>query len=83
MNQLKILTYHLSQLSCAVQYSISVRYQDILFCLLSDGVSFKNIEFIFSYSLPVSKWCSDGNDCQRYSNRHCTSSDSGVVIEQL
>jgi hypothetical protein len=80
INHFTILTVPVSQIILEVKYSISVRYRDTLFCHFSASASYKNIEVIFSYHLPVSKSCPDGNECQRYSNCHCTSSDSGTVI---
>jgi len=78
MNEVTILMYPVSQISPDVKYSIMFQYWDTLFCYLCDGASFKNIEVIFSYRLSVSKLCSAGNDCQRYRNCHCTSSDTEI-----
>ena len=73
MNHFTMLTVPVSQNIPAVQYSVSVRCSDTLFCHLSASANCKNIEVIFSYRLSVSKWCSDGNYCERYSNCHCIS----------
>jgi len=55
MSYVKILIYHLSQIVPDVNYSVLVRYRDTLFCHFSASDSFKNIEVILSYLLPVSK----------------------------
>ena len=52
-----------------MKYSILVRYDDTLFCHVGASGSFKNIEFIFSYLQPVSKFCVDGNGIEYYSKR--------------
>ena len=62
-----------------MKYSILVRYRDTLCCHLSASASYKNTDVTFSYRLPVSKWCADGNDCQYFGNCHCTSSDNDTV----
>jgi len=78
MNYFKILIYQLSHIIPDVKYSVLFRYRDTLFCYFSASASFKNMEVILSYLLPVSKSCPDGYDCQHFSNCHCTSSDTFV-----
>ena len=77
---LQYYSCHFSQIIPRVKYSILVRYQDKLFCHLSESESFKNIDVICSYHLAGQQLCTDGNDCQRFSNCHSTPSDTDIVI---
>ena len=55
MNQFTELTVPVTQISHNVKYSTIFLYRDTLFCHLSEGANFKNVEVVFSYHLPVCK----------------------------